>query len=196
MDAETVERVFDPFFTTKFKGRGLGMAAVLGIVRTHRGAIAIDSRAGEGTKVTVLWPVKGAERSLTPPPGGKTRGAILIVDDDDGVRTLLRRALVGRGYRVLLASDGASGLRLFERQADTISLVMMDVTMPGMSGFDAVKILRSNGSRVPVLLSSGYEVDPAQAAAAQVSGVLAKPYDVPALLEAVEAAIAGPGPRS
>ncbi|HEX4334575.1 MAG TPA: ATP-binding protein [Polyangiaceae bacterium] len=188
MSKETAARVFDPFFTTKFKGRGLGMAAVLGIVRSHGGAIAIDSREGQGTKVTVLWPIR--DGSTNPRAGERTRGSVLLVDDDEGVRSLVRRALVGRGYDVLVASDAVTGLRLFEQNARTVSLVMMDVTMPGMNGFDAVKVIRSSGSRVPVLLSSGYEVDTMQAASLGVSGVLEKPYDVPSLLEAVEAAIA------
>ena len=188
MSPETAARVFDPFFTTKFKGRGLGMAAVLGIMRSHHGAIAIDSREGEGTKVTVLWPVRGGSRNTR--AESRTRGSVLVVDDDEGVRALVRRALVGRGYDVLLASDAVTGLRLFEQYGPTIALVMMDVTMPGMSGFDAVKVIRSRGSRVPILLSSGYEVDALQATAMEVSGILEKPYDVSALVEAVEAAVA------
>ncbi|HEX3595227.1 MAG TPA: ATP-binding protein, partial [Polyangiaceae bacterium] len=188
MPPETVTRVFDPFFTTKFKGRGLGMAAVLGIVRSHRGAISIDSREGQGTKVTVLWPIRGG--STSPRADERTRGSVLLVDDDEGVRALVRRALVGRGYDVLVAIDAVTGLRLFEQQTSAIVLVVMDVTMPGMSGFDAVKMIRSSGSSVPVLLSSGYEVDPAQSASLHVSGILHKPYDVLALVEAVEGAIA------
>src|SRR5262249_4761837 len=91
MDAETIARIYDPFFTTKFKGRGLGMAAVLGIIRSHGGAIAVDSRPGQGTKVSVLWPVKSVERREQPlaqtTPGA--RATVLVVDDDDGVRGLL-----------------------------------------------------------------------------------------------------------
>jgi CheY-like chemotaxis protein len=191
MDADTVARIFDPFFTTKFKGRGLGMAAVLGIVRTHQGGIAIDSLKGKGTKVSVLWPVQRTESSVKPPatttPG--TRATILVVDDDDGVRGLIRRVLTSNGYDVREARDGAAGLRLFEQHGATISLVVMDVTMPGMSGFEAVQQLRKAGSQVPVLMSSGYEVDRAALASLDVGGVLAKPYDVPALLKAVAEAI-------
>jgi len=177
-----VSRVFDPFFTTKFKGRGLGMAAVLGIVRSHHGAIAIDSRETQGTKVTVLWPAWEGEHGSAQ-AADRTRGSVLVVDDDEGVRAVLRRALTGVGYNVILASDASMGLRLLDQHRDVISLVVMDVTMPGMSGFDAVKSIRSRGSRVPILLSSGYEVDAAQAASLGVRCVLAKPYDIAHLLE-------------
>jgi len=186
MSPETVARVFDPFFSTKFKGRGLGMAAVLGIVRSHHGAIGVDSREGQGTKVTVLWPVRSSEHGNAQVLD-RARGSILVVDDDEGVRAVLRRALTGEGYNVVAASDASIGLRLFERHREVISLVIMDVTMPGVSGFDAVKTIRSRGSRVPVILSSGYEVDSTLATALGVERVLAKPYDILALLEAVEA---------
>jgi CheY-like chemotaxis protein len=191
MDPETVQRVFDPFFTTKFKGRGLGMAAVLGIVRSHGGAIRIESREGLGTNVIVLFPAKSGNSSATRDPSAAQRGTILVVDDDDGVRSVARRTLAARGYHVLVASDGPSGLRLFEQQASDISLVLLDVTMPGMSGFEAAKIIRASGSRVPLLISSGYEVHSSKLETNDVSGILEKPYDAAALLGAVEAAIAG-----
>jgi PAS domain S-box-containing protein len=189
MSPETVARAFDPFFTTKFKGRGLGMAAVLGIVRSHHGAITIDSREGQGTKVTVLWPVRNGEHDAAQAPD-QTRTSVLVVDDDEGVRAVLRRALTGVGFNVILSSDASAGLRLFEQHRNAISLVIMDVTMPGLSGFDAVKLIRSRGSRIPILLSSGYEVDSEQAAALGVRHVLAKPYDVEVLLETVQATLA------
>jgi PAS domain S-box-containing protein len=188
MSPETAVRAFDPFFTTKFKGRGLGMAAVLGIVRTHHGAIAIESREGQGTKVTVLWPLRKGEHGNAQVLE-RARGSVLVVDDDEGVRAVLRRALTGIGFNVILSSDASAGLRLFEQHHDAISLVIMDVTMPGLSGFDAVKVIRSRGSRVPILFSSGYEVDSAEAAAVGVKHVLTKPYDVTVLLETVQATL-------
>lgn len=189
MTGETAMRVFDPFFTTKFMGRGLGMAAVLGIVRSHHGAIRIESREGEGTKIVVLFPTKGGERSEVRKASEGSRGTILVVDDDDGVRMVAKRSLVAHGHDVLVAPDGAAGLRMLEQHASTVALVLMDVTMPGMSGFETVALIRKSGSRVPVILSSGYEVDPSQIETHDVSGILEKPYDVRALLAAIEHAL-------
>ena len=189
MSAETAARVFDPFFTTKFKGRGLGMAAVLGIVKSHGGAVRVKSRENHGTRVILLLGVRGPAESRVPEVG-KARATILVVDDDDGVRSVAARALSARGYRVLTAVNGADGVRVFEQNRSAVSLVVMDVTMPEMNGFDALRHIRATGSRVPVLLSSGYELDPGTLSPEDFSGILEKPYDVQALISAVEAALA------
>ena len=186
MDPDTAARIFDPFFTTKFKGRGLGMAAVLGIVRGHRGAIGIDSREGSGTRIRVFLPVRSGEAVAA--ESGE-RGLLLIVDDDDGVRALGRAALGSAGYQVVTAANGAEGLRMFERYRDQLRLILMDVTMPELDGFEALRRIRSTGSNVPVVLTSGYDVDASAAVAASGSGFLEKPYDVAQLLEAVKRAL-------
>jgi two-component system, cell cycle sensor histidine kinase and response regulator CckA len=191
MDEATRAKIFDPFFTTKFKGRGLGMATVLGIVSGHRGAIRIESREGMGTRASVLLPVKFDRASSIPVTGDGNRGTILVVDDDNGVRTMVRRCLAVAGYRTLQAADGAEGVQLFERHKDEVLLVVMDVDMPGMNGFEAVDRIRALAPDARILMSSGYRVEPAEIERRRLSGLLEKPYDVERLLRGVEHALAG-----
>jgi two-component system cell cycle sensor histidine kinase/response regulator CckA len=184
MNDDTLRRVFDPFFTTKFKGRGLGMAAVLGILRSHGGAIRIDSHEGVGTEVRVLLPAAGA--TAAPRRADGELGTILIVEDDAGVQAVARRVLSAKGYRVLTACDGVDGVRMFRQHSHEIRLILMDQTMPRMSGVEALRAIRALGSNVPVLLSSGYV---AGLEATEFAGFLEKPYDHVGLLAAVEAAL-------
>lgn len=196
MDAETVQRVFDPFFTTKFAGRGLGLAAVLGIVRGHRGAIRVRSSPEKGTSFKVYFPAsakpaEAVDRQASPPPIRKRDGMILVIDDEEIVRDITKRMLEKVGFDVLTSPDGRSGIELFESRADEILLVLLDITMPGMSGEETFSELRRIRPDSRVLLSSGYnEADSINRFSGKgISGFIQKPYRSQDLVNKIQAII-------
>ncbi|OGV74079.1 MAG: hypothetical protein A2269_06555 [Lentisphaerae bacterium RIFOXYA12_FULL_60_10] len=191
MDAATLHRLFDPFFTTKFKGRGLGMSAVLGIVRGHHGAIMVDSVVGKGTTIRVLFPVaaspaivaeSGAGRGYTVAPVSTAplSGTVLVVDDEPGVRDVARRMLERLGITVRVASDGVEAVECFSRCPDSIDCVLLDLTMPRKDGVATFHELRAIRPDIKVMVASGFSEQEVvrQFPDSSMSGFIHKPYEL------------------
>ncbi len=197
MDAATRAKIFDPFFTTKFTGRGLGLPAVIGIVRGHKGAIRVSTAPGKGTCVTVFLPVArpagGAEPSRERDQVRET-GTVLFVDDEEEVREMARRGLERHGYRVLLAADGREAIEVLRTAAVPVNVVVLDLSMPGMSGQEALPELMKIRPDLRVLVSSGYGKDEISRkfAGFTIAGFIRKPYTIQRLANTVRAAALAP----
>ena len=196
MDTETQSRLFVPFFSTKFTGRGLGLPAVLGIVRGHKGAIKLHSEMGRGTTIRILLPavesdpgvkVKTAVQGLSPQSGP----TILFVDDDPQVRGVASEMLAKLGFQVVTATNGREGLELFSSHRAEIACVILDLSMPEMDGEEVFRELRYLSGDTRVILSSGYSEQEVtgQFAGQGLAGFIQKPYTMTNLRHALKRAL-------
>jgi len=183
MDEETLHKIFDPFFTTKFAGRGLGLAAVLGIVRGHKGAFKIYSAPGQGTTFKLFFPAASAmpmpqpRRTIDAELAGSGQ-MVLVVDDEEIVRKAASYCLNRYGYRVVVATSGHEAIDIFRQSHGEIALVLLDLTMPEMSGEAVLGELQKIQPAVRVLLSSGFnEVEAVRRFTGKgLAGFVQKPY--------------------
>lgn len=195
MDEAVQQKLFDPFFTTKFTGRGLGMSVVQGVVRGHKGAIVVSSQPHRGTAVSILFPITEAKPALAPllPPNMATpgpialSGTVLVAEDEATLRLLIERILKRMGLRVLTAEDGVEAIELFQKNADDITFVILDFTMPKLDGIKTLEALRAIKPNVTAVLTSGYDVENTQHRYVQEGFVafIRKPFQVETLMNVV-----------
>ena len=181
IDVKTMPRIFEPFFTTKGVGRGMGLAAIRGIVDNHSGEIRVVSREGKGTTCTVLLPASAVPASAEPPsaegqPAGV--GRVLLADDEEDVRGVVHAMLETLGYEVIEARDGLEAVEIFRRRAAEIDLVILDLVMPRLTGEAALGQMRRIVPTVPAILVSGYDESGRirEIVAAGFGGFLQKPF--------------------
>ncbi|MBR9986081.1 MAG: response regulator [Desulfosarcina sp.] len=202
MDAETLGKVFDPFFSTKFTGRGLGMAAVMGIIRSHNGAIKVSSVKNEGSVFTALFPIQGialrpGEAKKANTESAADRGSVvLLVDDDEMVMDIANQFLKRMGYTVRTASSGQKALDIFRQAPDRIDCLLLDFTMPGMDGLETMQQIRMIRPDARVIITSGYtrqQIEDRFTHVVPPDDFIQKPFEMKALKEKLHRVISRPG---
>jgi two-component system cell cycle sensor histidine kinase/response regulator CckA len=195
MSQEVVQKIFDPFFTTKFAGRGLGLAMVHSIASGHGGALHVRSEPGQGSTFRLVLPCTTKAVSVRSTPDNesswKGTGAVLVIDDEPGVRHTAASVLKQASLTVLVAGDGLEGIEIFQKPKQTIDAVVMDMTMPHMSGIEAAGVLRRIRPDLPIVLMSGYSAQEAHLKFADlgITDFVQKPFKTADLLTAVRNAL-------
>jgi len=192
MDMKTSVKIFDPFFTTKPGRQGLGLAVVLGIVHSYRGGLQVHSQPGKGSVFTLFFPtspIEPVQSSLatSTPLAIRSAATILVIDDEEMVREAVTDILEAEGYYVLNAADGAAGIAMYRKRMEDIGLVLLDLSMPGLSGEQTLDVLRKINPKVRVLISSGCSEQEAMLRfkREQVAGFIKKPYSADALVSVI-----------
>jgi CheY-like chemotaxis protein len=188
-----IQQIFDPFFSSKFTGRGLGLPVVLGIVRAHNGGITVESELNKGSAFRVYFPLatqsKPSHRDEDATPSEmQWGGMVLLVDDDEHIRKMSKNMLKHIGFSTLAARDGIEAVEMFRKHQDSIRIVICDLTMPHMNGWETIDALRNLSSDIPVILVSGYDEAHAMHRCNQDNSVmfLHKPYSISDLRGALQ----------
>ena len=191
--AEAVRsRIFEPFYSTKAKGHGLGLSAVQGIIRGHRGGLGVDSVEGSGTTFRILLPVGLSAEPVAEPPRLAAHGVgprvVLVIDDENYLLEVVRDSLEAAGHVAILAGSGEEGLERVSQQGDGIDLILLDLSMPGLGGVETFRRVRAMAPAIPVVLTSGFaeEESVAQLKDMELAGFLQKPYRARTLVALVE----------
>lgn len=197
MDEDCQRKMFDPFFTTKFTGRGLGLAGVSGIIRGHKGGLYVQSTVELGSCFRVIIPVstvpieekssENSEHSLV----ASNVGYVLVIDDDKSVSNVVTNILNRFDYSVLVANSGSEGVEIFKQNRDLISVILLDMTMPGLNGIETLDLLKKNDLNIPVILTSGLsEIDiTSQMQSSEFLSFLKKPYKPQKLVNEISKAL-------
>ena len=206
MEEEILNRIFDPYYSTKSQGagRGLGLSSVYATINHHQGGITISSESGRGTQISIALPEKprpaesDSKGSTRPPSRIQEQASVLVVEDEEMIRTLIKRALESNGYQVTLAEDGIDGIKCFESMTPPPSILITDVVMPEMRGSELARRLRQSAPDLLVLFVSGYsamEIGQSDLDA-ENTGFLAKPFRMTQLVERLEQLQLASEPRS
>ncbi len=198
MDDETKRKIFEPFYTTKFTGRGLGMSAVLGIIKAHNGALQLFSQLGQGTTFKTYLPIQASNKvgeedqvGSTPELTWEGSGTILLVEDEDQIRFFAKSMLEMFGFTVLEAVNGKEALELYQKRTTVIRLVLTDMGMPVMDGYALIPALKQLNPKLPIIITSGFgDADvTSRVGTDNVAGILSKPYRTEQLLEVLKRVI-------